>query len=64
MVEKALSVGELLTEKGLNQEGCLQRSGDTRWGSHFKTFSNFVQMFSPIVNVLDALVVAGDDDIV
>ena len=63
MVEKALSEGELLTRKGLNQEVGLQRPGDTHWGSHFKTFSNFIQMFSPIVNVLDALVVAGDDDI-
>ncbi|XP_057532064.1 uncharacterized protein LOC130810125 [Amaranthus tricolor] len=63
MVEKALSEGELLIGKGLNQEVVLQRPGDTRWGSHFKTFSNFIQMFSPIVNVLDALVVARDDDI-
>ncbi|CAO2831922.1 unnamed protein product [Amaranthus hypochondriacus] len=62
MVEKALSEGELLTGKGLNQEVGLQKPGDTRWGSHFNTFSNFIQMFSPIVDVLDALVVAGDDD--
>ena len=47
MVEKALFEGELLTGKGLNQEVGLQRPGDTRWGSHFKTFSNFIQMFSP-----------------
>ena len=62
MVEKALSEGELLTEKCLNQEVGLQRPGDTRWGFHFKTFSNFIQMFCPIVNVLNALVVAEDDD--
>ena len=63
MVEKALYEGELLIRKSLNQEVGLQRPGDTSWGTHFKTFCNFISMFSPIVDVLDALVLVGDDDI-
>ncbi|CAO2840762.1 unnamed protein product [Amaranthus hypochondriacus] len=63
MVEKALYEDDILTRKGLNQEVGLQRPRDTRWGSHFKTFCNFISMFSPIVYVLDALIVARDDDI-
>ncbi|XP_057538102.1 uncharacterized protein LOC130815630 [Amaranthus tricolor] len=63
MVAKALYEVDLVMGKGLNQEVGLQRPGDTHWGIHFKTFCNFIIMFSPIVDVLDALVLAGDDDI-
>jgi hypothetical protein len=36
-VNRALSCGQLETGTGLNQEQCLQRPGDTRWSSHYKT---------------------------
>ncbi|XP_015168640.1 uncharacterized protein [Solanum tuberosum] len=51
-LEELLKFGEILTEQGLNQEHGLQRSGDTRWGSHFKTLENFMIIFSSIANVL------------
>ncbi|XP_059315652.1 uncharacterized protein LOC132066343 [Lycium ferocissimum] len=35
----------------------LIRAGDTRWGSHYKSFCNFILMFGSIIDVLDALVV-------
>ncbi|XP_049390026.1 uncharacterized protein LOC125854492 [Solanum stenotomum] len=51
-LEELLKSGEILTGQGLNQERGLQRPGDTRWGSHFKTLENFMIIFSSIANVL------------
>ena len=49
---KALGCGQLETGRGLNQEQCLQRPGDTRWSSHYKTFKSLVELFSTVVEVL------------
>ncbi|CAN6295008.1 unnamed protein product [Urochloa humidicola] len=51
-VSKALGCGQLETGTGLNQEQCLQRPGDTRWNSHYKTLKSLVNMFPTIVEVL------------
>ncbi|XP_060182569.1 uncharacterized protein LOC132612288 [Lycium barbarum] len=51
-LEELLKAGEIFTGQGLNQERGLQRPGDTRWGSHFKTLKNFMIIFSSIANVL------------
>ncbi|XP_019251358.1 PREDICTED: uncharacterized protein LOC109230300 [Nicotiana attenuata] len=56
-IEEALRKGELETGRGLNQELGLASAGDTRWGSHYKSFNNFILMFGPITDVLDAIVV-------
>ncbi|XP_060182756.1 uncharacterized protein LOC132612658 [Lycium barbarum] len=50
-------MGELETGRGLNQELGLIKAGDTRWGSHYKSFGNFISHFASIVDVLDALVI-------
>ncbi|KAL4616345.1 hypothetical protein ACB092_07G192800 [Castanea dentata] len=42
----------LETGKGLNQIVTLQRPGDTRWGSHYKSVSNLIKLFSPTCEVL------------
>ncbi|XP_070043043.1 uncharacterized protein [Nicotiana tomentosiformis] len=42
-----------------NQELGLQRPGDTRWGSHFKTVHNFIALFSSIIHVLEVLASEG-----
>ncbi|XP_019260033.1 PREDICTED: zinc finger MYM-type protein 1-like [Nicotiana attenuata] len=55
-LQEALDMGELKIGKGLNQELGLVRAGDTRWGSHYKSFENFIRMFGSIVDVLDTLV--------
>ncbi|XP_059315420.1 uncharacterized protein LOC132066034 [Lycium ferocissimum] len=34
----------------------LDMAGDTRWGSHYKSFGNFISNFASIVDVLDTLV--------
>nr|XP_009766042.1 PREDICTED: uncharacterized protein LOC104217471 [Nicotiana sylvestris] len=50
-------MGEIDTGKGLNQELGLARAADTRWGSHYKSFKNFINMFGSIIDVLDTIVV-------
>ncbi|XP_022872465.1 uncharacterized protein LOC111391472 [Olea europaea var. sylvestris] len=47
---ESLSVGEISSERGLNQEITLQHLGDTRWGSHFSCLINLIIMLSTIVN--------------
>ncbi|XP_060201789.1 uncharacterized protein LOC132630220 [Lycium barbarum] len=56
-IQEALDMGKLTTGRGLHQELGLIRAGDTRWGSHYKSFCNFILMFGSITDVLDALVV-------
>ncbi|XP_055836408.1 uncharacterized protein LOC129905047 [Solanum dulcamara] len=56
-VQEALDIGELETGRGLHQEFGLTRACDTRWGSHYKSFSNFILMFGSIVDVLNDIVV-------
>ncbi|XP_060210798.1 uncharacterized protein LOC132637777 [Lycium barbarum] len=38
-IQEALDMGELETGRGLHQEFGLTRACDTRWGSHYKSFS-------------------------
>ncbi|XP_060202957.1 uncharacterized protein LOC132631399 [Lycium barbarum] len=54
-LEQLLESGEFHTGRGLNQTRGLQRPGDTRWGSHFKTLDNFIVIFSTIVHVLEVI---------
>ncbi|XP_066374592.1 uncharacterized protein [Miscanthus floridulus] len=51
-VNKSLQCGELESGSGLNQEMCLSRPGDTRWGSHYKTICSIITMYSSIHDVL------------
>ncbi|XP_018623814.3 uncharacterized protein [Nicotiana tomentosiformis] len=56
-VQEVLDMGEVETGRGLNQELGLARAADTRWGSHYKSFKNFISMFGSIIDVLDTIVV-------
>ncbi|KAL9689852.1 hypothetical protein QQ045_010243 [Rhodiola kirilowii] len=47
-----LAIGDLESGKGLNQLGSLQRAGDTRWTSHFKSIYSMIKMFSATYEVL------------
>jgi hypothetical protein len=51
-LSKSLGCGQLETGTGLNQEQGLQRPGDTRWSSHYKTLKSLFDMFPTIVKVL------------
>lgn len=60
-IEELLVLAQVHTGSGLNQELGLQRAGDTRWGSHFKTVRNFISLFSSIVHVLGVLAIEGSN---
>ncbi|XP_052295941.1 uncharacterized protein LOC107178787 isoform X4 [Citrus sinensis] len=51
-IEYMISIDELESGRGLNQIGTLQRPGDTRWSSHFRSVSNLITMFSATCSVL------------
>ncbi|XP_021754894.1 zinc finger MYM-type protein 1-like [Chenopodium quinoa] len=52
-VVEALTLGELESGTGLNQERSLSRPGDTRWGSQFRTILNVLNMYPMILESLD-----------
>ncbi|KAL9856982.1 putative transcription factor and/or regulators TTF-type(Zn) family [Arabidopsis thaliana] len=60
-VEEKISNGEIKTGTGLNQELSLQRPGNTRWGSHYKTLLRLEELFSSIVIVLEYIQDEGTD---
>nr|XP_016497878.1 PREDICTED: uncharacterized protein LOC107816656 [Nicotiana tabacum] len=60
-LQEALDMGELNTGRGLNQELGLVRDGDTHWGSHYKSFGNFIRMFGSIVD--HGILVPNFDDL-
>ncbi|XP_016579003.2 uncharacterized protein LOC107876644 [Capsicum annuum] len=51
-LEELIISEEVHIEQGLNQECELQRSCDTRWGSHCKTLEKFIDIFQSILYVL------------
>jgi hypothetical protein len=52
LVDK-LNDGEISSGRGQNQETSLARSGDTRWGSHYKTLLRIETMWESIIGVLE-----------
>ncbi|XP_048502932.1 uncharacterized protein LOC125498715 [Beta vulgaris subsp. vulgaris] len=54
-VVATLSLGQLESGTGLNQELSLSRPGNTRWGSHFKTILNVLNLYPTILESLDAI---------
>lgn len=58
-LEELLISGEVHTGRGLNQERGIQRPGDTRWGSHYRTLDNLIVLFSSIVHVLEVVTHEG-----
>ncbi|CAI0548692.1 unnamed protein product [Linum tenue] len=54
-VIEALSIGDLESGQGLNQQIGLKRPGDTRWGSHLGALTNLMDMFSSVVDVLNEM---------
>uniref|UniRef100_A0A8I6XI11 HAT C-terminal dimerisation domain-containing protein n=1 Tax=Hordeum vulgare subsp. vulgare TaxID=112509 RepID=A0A8I6XI11_HORVV len=51
-IARDVELGELDTGKGENQVGSLQRPGDTRWSSHFKSINSLRKMFAATIAVL------------
>jgi hypothetical protein len=50
-----IDLGELDIGRGANQIGPLQRPGDTRWSSHYKSLCSLQNMFGAVVEVLRSI---------
>jgi hypothetical protein len=57
MIRKSQSTGT-----GLNQEQSLQRAGDTRWGSHYRTLLSINNLFPDVIDVLKYVEKDGPSD--
>ncbi|KAF8113626.1 hypothetical protein N665_0047s0033 [Sinapis alba] len=60
-MEEGISNGTIKTGTGLNQDLSLKRPGNTRWGSHYKTFLRLDEMFTCIIEVLEHVQTEGLD---
>ncbi|XP_022855980.1 uncharacterized protein LOC111377152 [Olea europaea var. sylvestris] len=54
-IHEALSVGEISSGRGLNQETTLKHFGDICWGSYYSCLINMILMFSATVDVVEAI---------
>ncbi|KAI5314849.1 hypothetical protein L3X38_044025 [Prunus dulcis] len=61
-VTEALEKDTFPTRRGLNQETCLKRPGDTRWNSHYGTLLSIISMFKSVVKVLKFIIEDGSTD--
>nr|XP_020180997.1 uncharacterized protein LOC109766638 [Aegilops tauschii subsp. strangulata] len=61
-VIKAIGYGQITTGTGLNQEQTLQRAGDTRWGSPYRTLSSLLKLFPSVMSVLKYVEKEGKSD--
>ncbi|GAV72717.1 Dimer_Tnp_hAT domain-containing protein, partial [Cephalotus follicularis] len=58
-IERLISIDELDTGSGVNQIGTLQRAGDTRWSSHFRSVSSLLRLYNPTCTVLGKIIEDG-----
>ena len=54
-----IDIDELKSGTGLNQIGTLQRPGDTRWSSHYRSVSSLIKMFGATCAILIKIVDEG-----
>ncbi|XP_030936530.1 uncharacterized protein LOC115961743 [Quercus lobata] len=55
-IARLIDLEELETGSGFNQIGTLQRPGETRWSSHFRSVSSLLRMFSSTVEILQNII--------
>ncbi|XP_039143947.1 LOW QUALITY PROTEIN: zinc finger MYM-type protein 1-like [Dioscorea cayenensis subsp. rotundata] len=53
---------EIASGRGQNQESSLARPGDTRWGSHYTTILCLISMWTSVLNVLQNVHDASNDN--
>ncbi|GAV62305.1 LOW QUALITY PROTEIN: hypothetical protein CFOL_v3_05829, partial [Cephalotus follicularis] len=53
---EALTIGEMVSKRYLNQEISLKRPGDTCWSSHYGTLINLIILFSSASDVIKIIV--------
>ncbi|XP_048501318.1 uncharacterized protein LOC125497702 [Beta vulgaris subsp. vulgaris] len=56
-LEHLIEIEEVDTGKGMNQIGTLQRPGDTRWSSHFKSICSLLRMFNATRTILEKIAI-------
>ncbi|XP_062222594.1 uncharacterized protein LOC133921645 isoform X2 [Phragmites australis] len=61
-VKKGIGSGQICSGTGLNQEQSLQRAGDTRWCSHYKTLKSINSLFPIVIEVLQYVETDGPND--
>ncbi|XP_021830109.1 uncharacterized protein LOC110770304 [Prunus avium] len=54
-----LDTGERETGRGANQIGTLHRPGATRWGSHYDSVSDLIEMYNASCSVIETLIKDG-----
>jgi hypothetical protein len=54
-IAREIELGELDTGRGANQISSLQRPGDTRWSSHYRSIQSLKKMFGATVSVLRSI---------
>ncbi|XP_071726894.1 uncharacterized protein [Rutidosis leptorrhynchoides] len=52
-------IGELESGKGANQIQSLQRPGDTRWSSHYRSIRSLLKLYGPAIVVLREIAING-----
>jgi len=52
-IESLIVSNKIETGKGANQIGTLQRPGDTRWSSHYRSICSLIKMFGSACLVLN-----------
>ncbi|CAM8986703.1 unnamed protein product [Rhodiola kirilowii] len=60
-LKEAIGNCDIRIGSGLNQELTLQRPGNTRWGSHYKTLLRLVELFPIVLKVLEYIEEDGSD---
>ncbi|XP_021803993.1 zinc finger MYM-type protein 1-like, partial [Prunus avium] len=58
-IANMLGTGERATGKGANQIGTLHRPGATRWGSHYDSCSDLIDMYNASCTVVETLIKDG-----
>ncbi|GMJ10081.1 hypothetical protein like AT1G19260 [Hibiscus trionum] len=56
-LEHLIEIEEIETGTGLNQIGTLQRPGDTRWSSHYKSICSVLRMYNATRSVLEKIAI-------
>ncbi|GMI90128.1 hypothetical protein like AT1G19260 [Hibiscus trionum] len=56
-LEHLIEIEEIETGTGLNQIGTLQRPGDTRWSSHYKSICSVLRMYNTTRSVLEKIAI-------
>jgi hypothetical protein len=58
-IEHLVDIGEIEMDKGVNQVGGLQRPGDSRWSSHFKSICSLIKIYGATCLVLENIALDG-----